>query len=49
MVVLVQETMGRCNSLIIESGKLFLGWGFFGVDVVDLSRGLITGISALCD
>jgi hypothetical protein len=43
--MLFQETMGMCDQIIYELGKLFLGWDFIGLDSKGLSGGIISCIS----
>jgi hypothetical protein len=40
-VVLLQESMGRNESIILDLQKLFSGWGFLVVDVDGHSSGLL--------
>jgi hypothetical protein len=43
-IMLIQETMGPSETIIVDLVKLFPGWVFHGLDSDGLSRGIIIGI-----
>jgi hypothetical protein len=41
-VIMIQETMGKGDPLVLELKKMFGGWDFYGLDSDGFSGGIIT-------